>query len=208
MYLPEHFAEHRPEVFHNLICRQPLATLVTLDDGVPVADEIPFLFDPARKVLRGHVARNNPLWQRHPASVPVLAIFRGPQAYISPNWYPSKAEHGKHVPTWNYIVVQAKGLLRVVDDAAALRALLHDLTTQHEAPLPKPWSIDDAPADYLAQMMQAIVGIEIPIDTLIGKWKTSQNRTADDRHGAVEGLRSQPDPDAKAMADVVESTLF
>ena len=208
MYLPEHFAEKRPEVLHDLIRQQPLATLITLDNGMPVADEIPFLLDIERGVLRGHVARNNPLWQKHPANTPVLAVFRGPQAYVSPGWYPSKTEHGKHVPTWNYIVVQASGPLNVIDNPDTLRALLHDLTTQHESALPKPWSMDEAPADYLAQMMQGIVGIEIPLSSLIGKWKTSQNRTADDRYGVVQGMRTLSDPDAQAMAGVVESTLF
>lgn len=208
MYLPQHFAEKRPDVLHELIRQQPLATLVTIDDGKPVADEIPFLLDAERGILRGHVARNNPLWQRHPTDSPVLAVFRGPQAYVSPNWYPSKAEHGKHVPTWNYIVVQVSGPLRVISDQGHLRALLNDLTLKHEATLPHPWSMDDAPADHLAQMMQAIVGIEITIDSLIGKWKTSQNRTADDRYGVVQGMRTQPESDAQAMADAVESTLF
>jgi transcriptional regulator len=208
MYLPAHFAESRPEVLHQLIRNQPLATLVTLDAGLPVADEIPFLLDAERNILRGHVARANPLWKAHPQGAPALAVFRGPQAYVSPGWYPSKAEHGKHVPTWNYVVVQARGPLRLIDDPAALRDFLDALTARHEADLPKPWKIADAPADYIAQMLNAIVGIEIEIESLTGKWKTSQNRTADDRLGAVEGMRQRRDPEADAMADLVESTLF
>ena len=208
MYLPTHFAETRPEVLHELIRSQPLATLVTLDAGLPVADEIPFLLDAERNILRGHVARANPLCKAHPNGAPALAVFRGPQAYVSPGWYPSKAEHGKHVPTWNYVVVHARGPLRLIEDPAALRRFLDALTTQHEAGLPKPWKIADAPADYIAQMMNAIVGIEIEVETLTGKWKTSQNRSADDRLGVVQGLRERSESGAPAMADLVESTLF
>jgi transcriptional regulator len=211
MYLPAHFAETRREVLHKLIRSQPLATLVTLDAGAPVADEIPFLLakDAAGKVtLRGHVARANPLWKAHPDGAPALAVFRGPQAYVSPGWYPSKAEHGKHVPTWNYVIVQARGPLTRIDDPAALRRFLEDLTTRHEAELPKPWSIADAPADYIEQMLKAIVGIEIAVESLTGKWKTSQNRTADDRLGVVQGMRQRNEPAIDDMAQLVESTLF
>ena len=208
MYLPTHFAETRPEVLHELIRSQPLATLVTLDAGLPVADEIPFLLDAERNVLRGHVARANPLCKAHPNGAPALAIFRGPQAYVSPGWYPSKAEHGKHVPTWNYVVVHARGPLRLIDDPAALRRFLDALTTQHEASLPKPWKIADAPADYIAQMMNAIVGIEIAVESLTGKWKTSQNRTADDRLGVVQGMRQRAGAATEDMAQLVESTIF
>lgn len=208
MYLPEHFAERRAPILHELIDRHPLATLITLDGGQPVADEIPFLLDAERGVLLGHVARNNPLWQRHPHETPALAVFRGPQAYVSPNWYPSKAVHGKHVPTWNYIVVQASGPLRPIEAPDALRALLERLTRRHEDGQAQPWSLSDAPADYVAQMLQAIVGIEISIDTLVGKWKCSQNRSADDRYGVVQGLRADDNASARGLAEVIESTLF
>jgi transcriptional regulator len=208
MYLPAHFAETRPEVLHELIRRQPLATLVTLDAGAPVADEIPFLLDAERNVLRGHVARANPLWKTHPNGAPALAVFRGPQAYVSPGWYPSKAEHGRHVPTWNYVVVQARGPLSLIEDPAALRRFLDELTTTHESGLPKPWSIADAPADYIEQMLKAIVGIEIAVESLTGKWKTSQNRTADDRLGVVQGMRERNGAATDDMAQLVESTLF
>ena len=126
------------------------------------------------------------------AGTPVLAIFRGPQAYVSPSWYPSKAGTHKVVPTWNYAVVHAHGVLEAVDDAPWLRALVGRLTDHHEAPRPAPWSVDDAPADYVQQMLRAIVGIRIPIERLVGKWKVSQNRSQADRKGVAHGLGDDP----------------
>ncbi len=193
MYSPSHFQETHTEVLHRLIGAHPLGTLITLQGGGLVADEVPFLLDAsagALGTLRAHVARGNPLWQRHDASKPVLVVFKGAQAYISPSWYATKAEHGKAVPTWNYVVVQASGTLQHQDgDTAWLRQQLDALTHQQEQPLPHPWQPGDAPPDYIAQMMRAIVGIEIPIASLVGKWKVSQNQPEVNREGVIRALQ-------------------
>jgi transcriptional regulator len=170
------------------------------------ADHLPLEFDAtagAHGTLRGHVARANPLW-RAAAGTPVLAIFRGPQAYVSPSWYPGKAATHKVVPTWNYAVVQAHGVLRAVDDAPWLLALVSRLTAHHETPQARPWAVTDAPADYVQQMLRAIVGIEIPLTRLLGKWKASQNRSEADRLGVAAGLENG-DSDASAMARLVRN---
>lgn len=203
MYLPAHFAEADAAMLHAAIRRQPLATLVTEADGVPVADAIPLLLDPDAGVLRGHVARANPLWRAHPPERKVLAIFHGPQAYVSPGWYPAKAEHGKVVPTWNYLVVQALGTLTVHDDADWLRAQVSALTAQQEEGREAAWQVSDAPPDYIDQMLRAIVGLEIRIETLTGKWKASQNRNAADRAGVFFGLQRERDAAARQLANTI-----
>ncbi len=194
MYLPKHFEQHDPAALHGLMREHPLATLVTLGSDGPTADHIPLEFiatEGAHGLLRGHVARANPLWQQA-AGRPVLAVFCGPQAYITPSWYPSKAATHKVVPTWNYTVVHVHGVLRAVDDAPWLRALVGGLTDHHEAPRAQPWAVSDAPDDYVQQMLRAIVGIEIPVTRLVGKWKISQNRSETDRLGVADGLGSHP----------------
>lgn len=193
MYTPSHFDEARPAVLQQLLHDHPLGLLVTNGPQGLDANPLPFLFDPqpgGAGVLTAHVARANPVWQ-DAAGHEVLVVFQGPQAYVSPNWYPSKAENGKAVPTWNYIVVQARGRLVVHDDAAWLRAFVTRLTQRHEATQPRPWQPDDAPPDYLAAMLRGIVGIEIPLASLRGKWKMSQNQPAANREGVARGLRSQ-----------------
>jgi len=152
--------------------------------------------------LRGHVARANPVW-RHAAGQEVLAIFHGPQTYVTPSWYPSKHETGQVVPTWNYAVVHAHGVLRVHDDREWLRTLVTRLTDRQESAMAQPWRVDDAPAEYLERMLGAIVGIEIPVTRLDGKWKVSQNRNDADRDGVAEGLSLQEGADAQAMAALV-----
>ena len=193
MYTPSHFDEQRPELLQQLLHDHPLGLLITNGPQGLDANPVPFLFD-ARPdgagVLTAHVARANPVWKKS-AESEVLVVFQGPQAYISPNWYPSKAENGKAVPTWNYIVVQARGKLVVHDDVAWLRALVTRLTARHEANQAKPWLPSDAPDDYLAAMLRGIVGIEIPLTSLRGKWKMSQNQPAANREGVVQGLRPQ-----------------
>lgn len=165
----------------------PLATLVTVQEGVPTADHVPLQYDASAGVLRGHVARANPLW-RLADGERVLAIFSGPQGYVSPSWYPGKAEHHKVVPTWNYAVVHAQGRLRAMDDANWLHAFVTGLTASQEGARAMPWAVSDAPADYVQQMLRAIVGIEIAVDQLIGKFKLSQNRNEADRAGVARGL--------------------
>lgn len=211
MYLPVHFEETRPEVLHQLVHDHPLGLLITQGDSGLQANPIPFLLDadPAGGpgILLAHVARANPLWREARGDVDSLVVFQGPQAYISPALYPSKAATGKVVPTWNYVMVQARGRLRVVDDTGWLRTLVNRLTTRHEAGRAAPWQVGDAPADYIEAMLRAIVGIEIRLGALTGKWKVSQNRTAADRAGLAQGLalqaRQGADMQAAAIAALV-----
>jgi len=189
MYLPRHFEQPDRNALIALMRERPLATLIIATSDGPTADLIPLEFAPddgEHGTLRGHVARANPLW-RH-AGAQALAVFTGPEAYVSPGWYASKREHGKVVPTWNYTMVQARGTLVTVDDAPWLRALVGRLTEQHEAKQAQPWAVSDAPDDYVQQMLRAIVGIEVPLVSLVGKWKVSQNRSAADRAGVAAGL--------------------
>ena len=197
MYQPASFKETRPEVLRGLIRQHPLAVIVTLDDTGLVANHIPLELDAElgeHGTLRGHVARANPMWKSHRPEVDALAIFQGPGAYITPSYYATKAATGEVVPTWNYATVHAHGPLRVIDDAAWLRRFVEQLTVRHEAERQAatgavPWQVGDAPAPYLDRMIKAIVGIEIPIARIAGKWKVSQNRPADDRAGVAAGLR-------------------
>ena len=203
MYLPSHFAESRVEVLHALMRERPFATLVTQGKAGPGADHLPLHLAPDGR-LQGHVARANPLW-RDAAGSDVLAIFHGPQAYVTPSWYATKREHGRAVPTWNYVVVHARGRLRAVEDVAWLRQQLDDLVERHESGFDHPWRVDDAPADYIEKMLAAIVGIEIEITGLSGKWKISQNQPAINREGVVAGLRQLGSPDSLAMATLVDA---
>jgi transcriptional regulator len=211
MYLPSHFAEQRPEVLRKLIHDHPLGLLITLADAGLQANPLPFFLDadPAGGpgILRAHVARANPLWREARPDVEALVVFQGAQAYISPNWYPAKAEHGKVVPTWNYVTVQARGTLRAIDDTTWLRAFVSRLTQHHEAPQTRPWAVADAPADYIDSMLRAIVGIEIVLSSLVGKWKVSQNRAVTDRAGVVRGLRGAEGTPTVTMADWVASFI-
>ncbi len=208
MYLPSHFEETRVDVLHAAIRAQPLGLLITLADAGLRANPIPFLIDSGPTpwgTLRGHVARANPLWQETRADVEALVVFQGPQAYISPSMYPTKAATGKVVPTWNYVTVQARGRLRAIDDATWVRGLVERLTQTHESKRAAPWAVSDAPNDYIETMLRAIVGIEVELSSLQGKWKVTQNRNQADRQGVVYGLEQQAssDPQALAMAELV-----
>ena len=208
MYLPSHFDEPRLPVLHELMQARPLATLVTLANGAIEANHIPLHLSPGGGplgTLRGHVARANALWRATDAASAVLAIFQGPDAYVTPSWYPSKAEDGKAVPTWNYAVAHARGVLRVHEDASWLREHLAALTAAHEGARAEPWRLEDAPADYTDKLIGAIVGIEIAITRLTGKWKTSQNQPARNRAGVESGLRAEGGEDALAMAVLVSA---
>ena len=215
MYLPAHFAENRTEVLHGLMNEYPLATLILQNDRLE-ANHIPLqLHAPTEQaplgILQGHVARANPMWKTAQHETQALAIFQGPQAYISPAWYPGKADHAKVVPTWNYVAVHARGRLVVKDDTAWLRKFLTGLTNTHETEAGSAWSIDDAPADYIAKMLAAIVGFEITITELQGKWKVSQNKSVADRAGMVTGLtnyakahtKSRGNSQAAAVAELI-----
>jgi transcriptional regulator len=187
MYMPKHFVETRVEVLRGLMRDYPFATVVAnAADGL-IANHLPFeLVD---GVLHGHVARGNELAQQDGAEV--LLLFQGPDGYISPNWYPSKHETGREVPTWNYAVVHVHGRLRVIDDAAWLRRLLETLTDHHEADQPQPWKISDAPEDHIEKSLKAIIGLEVVVERIEGKFKLSQNHPARNRAGVVAGLRER-----------------
>ena len=217
MYLPQHFEQPDTQAVAQLLAAYPLATLVwTSADGL-TAEHLPLLWDRgaqdgarpgAHGTLRGHVARANPVW-REAAGAAVLAVFHGPQAYVTPSWYPSKAANAKVVPPWIYAVVHLHGLLRITEDAAWLRALVGRLTDTHEASLPgspaQRWQLSDAPADYVEQMLRAIVGIEVEVSSVQAKWKASQNRSAGDRAGVAAGLASLDSDAARALAALLRS---
>ena len=207
MYLPYHFEETRAEVLRQLIRNHPLGTLVTFGADGLNANHVPFEFDPDPAplgTLRAHVARANPVWREFSKEVEPLVIFQGPQSYITPSWYQTKKETGKVVPTFNYIVVHAYGSMRIIEDAGWLRKFVGGLTDRFESARAQPWGIGDAPEDFIAMQLRAIVGIEIAVTRLIGKWKASQNRPAVDQKGVVAGLRESDDALAQAMAAVVE----
>jgi transcriptional regulator len=211
MYNPHHFEETRIEVLHELMQREPFAVVVTLGASGLNANHLPLDLDTATApfgTLRGHVSRANAMW-KEPSSVETLVIFEGPQHYVTPDWYPTKAETGKSVPTWNYVVVHAYGTPRFIEDPAWLRAHVERLTNRHEAGRPVPWQVSDAPEDYVQGQLKGIVGFELPITRITGKWKVSQNRTDADRRGVIAGLRgiADGDPDAAAIADYVERRL-
>jgi transcriptional regulator len=179
MYVPDHFREDRTEVLHQAMRQIGFATLVT--QGLD-ANHLPMLLD--GNVLRGHVARANPVWKQ--AEGPALAIFLGPHAYVSPSWYPSKAETGKAVPTWNYITVHARGRIAWRQEPDWLRAHVTALSDAHEAQRAQPWAVGDAPETYIQTMLRGVVGFELTIESLQGKYKLSQNRDAADRAGVRE----------------------
>lgn len=191
MYIPAHFAESRPEVLHELVRRHPLGMLVTHGAAGLDANHIPFELDAASGslgTLAGHVARANPFWQQLRDGDEVMVVFRAADAYISPNWYPSKHEQHRQVPTWNYMVAHAHGRVRIVDDERFVRGIVGRLTKTHEASQAVPWKMADSPREFIDGLLQAIVGIEIEITRLEGKSKLSQNKEARDLRGAIEGL--------------------
>jgi len=207
MYLPSHFKETRVEVLHRLIHDHPLGALVTFGADGLNANHVPFEVDPDPApfgILRAHVARANPVWREFSKEVEPLVIFQGAQIYVTPSWYQTKKDTGKVVPTFNYIVVHAYGTMRVIEDSAWLREFVGGLTDRFEAPRAQPWAVTDAPEDFVTMQLRAIVGIEIQLTRLIGKWKTSQNRPAADQEGVVAGLRESDDAVARAMAAAVE----
>ena len=213
MYLPAHFEETRLDVLHAFVTAHPFGLLVTEGADGPVANGVPFVLDPGGAgglgTLRAHVARSNPVWRDAAPGNRSLVVFQGPQAYVSPSWYASKAEHGKVVPTWNYTMVQVHGRLRAIDDPAWVHAFVTRLTGVHESGRPMPWHVTDAPADYIAATQRAIVGIEIEVARVEGKFKLSQNRSAEDRTGVVLGLEAdataQRQPEAEATAQAMQA---
>lgn len=194
MYHPPLFTEQHPDEVARIIRANPLGALVTHVDGALEANHVPFLFDPARGdhgTLVAHVARAHGLWARMPTGAEVLVVFTGAQGYISPSWYPSKQEHHRHVPTWNYEVVHVHGRLRVIDDITHVRGVVARLTREHEAGLAQPWKMGDAPADYLDEQLRHILGIEVDITRIEAKRKLSQNRDDRDFASTVAGVEAQ-----------------
>ncbi|MBP6008738.1 MAG: FMN-binding negative transcriptional regulator [Rhodoferax sp.] len=211
MYNPSHFVESRKEVLHDLITHYPLGALITFAAQGLDANHIPFELDGAvgeLGKLRAHVARQNDVWQSVKSGDEVLVVFRADEAYISPNWYPSKHEFHKQVPTWNYRVVHAHGRITVHDEERYVRGLVARLTRHHEASQTTPWKMGDAPQDYIDSMLKAIVGIEIDITRLVGKFKLSQNREERDRLGAADALIAKGDMGVgQAMRDALPPVL-
>jgi transcriptional regulator len=209
MYVPPHFKEEQLPVLQEAIRNSRLASLVTMTAGGLVASHVPLHFDPEPApygTLRGHVARANTQWRDSNSDVEGLAIFMGPEAYISPAWYPSKQADGKVVPTWNYVAIHAYGRVSFFDDTDRLLALVTALTEQHEGKRAEPWAVSDAPADYIRARLKGIVGFDMPIARLEGKWKMSQNQAAENRLGAEAGLQREGGSAETAVAAVMAET--
>lgn len=207
-YLPSHFEVTDRATLDGLVHAHPLGTWVVQHQGELLVNHIPFLLDAelgAHGTLVGHVARANPVWQALAAGAPSVVVFMGPQAYVSPNWYPGKHTHGKAVPTWNYATVHAHGVAQAFDDPARVLEVVTRLTQRHEAAQAQPWQVVDAPPEYVRGLLKAIVGIEIPVQRWIGKFKLSQNRPLADRLGVAAGLVGQGSADAVAMVALVQA---
>jgi transcriptional regulator len=206
MYTPAHFHESRLPELHKFVRRYPLGSVITQASGRLYANHIPLTLDPGIGpfgILRGHIARANPMWRDVAPEAEVLVLFQGPNSYVSPSFYPSKKDHGKVVPTWNYGVVHARGKLSWMHDPKWLRALVERLTDQHEANRSEPWRVSDAPEKYVAKMLEGIVGLEISVIELSGKLKLSQNRSEADREGVRSGLARGPGADSVATAELM-----
>jgi transcriptional regulator len=209
VYLPRHFAARDAAEVAAFVDAVGAADLVTFDGTKPVASLIPVLWDRSDAAggehgrLIGHLALANPQWRSAGPDTVALAIVHGPQAYVSPSWYPSTARHGKMVPTWNYVSVHFTGPLTVHTDAGWKRELVARLTARHEAGRPSPWHVTDAPAEFIDSQLKAIVGVELTIVTVEAKEKLSQNRNPEDRAGALEGLRGEPGPGPAAIAELM-----
>ena len=210
MYVPKTFEEPQLYKLYDLMRTNPFAALVIQGENGLNVNHVPFAVcpnPPPYGMLRCHVARANPVWRELPTCKECVVIFQGPHAYISPSWYPSKKEHGKVVPTWNYAVVHAYGRPETIEDAGWLINLLDELTEKHESSQSAPWKVSDAPREFIDKMLRSIVGIEIPISRICGKWKQSQNRPPADRYGVIAGLEGQDDSASKAVAQLVRKTL-
>lgn len=209
MYVPEMFEEKRVEILHDLIRSYPFGTIVMSNEHGLNANHLPCLLDSEPGpfgTLYAHVARANPLWRELSREQEVLAIFQGPQRYISPSWYVTKTETGMVVPTWNYAVVHAHGHLEAIEDTHWLREFVEKLTNTHEAGKAQPWSVSDAPAEYLQKQLASIIGLKLSIKRLVGKYKLSQNRPSQDRTSVIHMLRNQQEESALAMAGLMENT--
>ena len=207
MYLPTLFKEERLPVLHDAIQNAGLAMLVTTGPGGIDVSHLPLMLDPADGpygTLYGHLARANDQWKTATPDQPALAVFTGPDAYVSPSFYPSKAAHGKVVPTWNYVAIHARGALRFFHDAEGLHDVVSRLTRRHEAARLQPWTVADAPPAFVKQQLRAIVGFSLRIEALEGKWKMSQNRTEEDRAGVAAGLSQSGEPIEQVVGRMIK----
>jgi transcriptional regulator len=210
MYVPKAFEENRIPVLHGFMRTHPFVSLITLGKAGLVASHVPMVLEAAESeegILRGHLSRANPQWRDFLPDVQALVVFSGPDHYITPSWYEEKRTSGKVVPTWNYAVVHAYGFLKTIEDAGWLRTHLESLVAIHEAPFAGPWKVSDAPAEYVASQVKGIVGLELRIERLEGKWKLNQNRSKADRRGVVDGLGDLDTPESVAMKALVKKTL-
>jgi transcriptional regulator len=211
MYVPEQFAEHRLPVLQKAIASSGLANLITMGADGMIASPVPLLLDPdagPHGTLIGHLARANPQWRASDTAVQALAIFMGPDAYVSPSYYETKRETGKVVPTWNYVTIHAYGTVTFSDDTEELLHIVTRLTAKHEAGRAVPWAVSDAPPAFTQSQLKGIVALRMPIDRLQGKWKMSQNRTTPDRTGVVAGLEADGKHDVAAIVAGRKDVLF
>jgi transcriptional regulator len=211
LYNPPAFRETDLAALHAQILGTGLTTLITVGDNGsipgPIVSQLPMLLDPKAGpsgTLTGHLARGNPQWKDSDFSKPAIAMFIGPDAYVSPSWYPSKAEHGKTVPTWNYSLIYVRGMIETFDDAEELRAHVTALTERFERDAPAPWKVSDAPEDYLQRQFKGIVGLRLTIDTIEGKAKLSQNRTKADQDGVIAALSASERSDDRAISGMMQ----
>ncbi|MGR5321717.1 FMN-binding negative transcriptional regulator [Vibrio sp. DNB22_19_1] len=209
MYIPRKFRQEKIKELVAVMQQYPFATIVTQSEGGIEATHLPVLLKQANEklILKAHIAKANPIWKKVKNGSDILVIFNGPNCYISPNNYPTKAEHGRAVPTWNYVVVHAKGSISFISDAEWIYSLIDELTTEHESNLEQPWSISDAPDEYIQKMLPAIVGIEIEVNSIEGQWKLSQNQPEVNKRGVINGLSALGESDADAVASMVRAQI-
>jgi transcriptional regulator len=210
MYLPKYHKESDLAVMHELIRAYPLGTWVTQSTSGLTGNHLPFILDAERGslgTLRAHVSRANPVWKELATTEPSLIMFQGPQSYISPTWYPTKKDNGKVVPTWNYVAVHAHGTATVIQDGNWILEFLTDLTNQQESPNEEPWAVTDAPAEYIERLLKAVVGIEIVITELNGRWKLSQDEELANRLGTVRRLLEQPESIATSLSALMAERI-
>lgn len=205
MFIPKHFQEEDNDKLTDFIAQYPFATIVSHTASGIEANHIPLYLEQHndKKILLGHIAKGNPLWKNLQSSEESLVIFNGPNCYVSPNYYPSKQEHGRAVPTWNYQVVHAKGCIHCFHDDARKLEVVNHLTNLHEIEQKTPWSVSDAPSIYIEKMLSAIVGVEIEVTSLVGKWKVSQNQSENNQQGVIKGLSLEADANSQKMAEIV-----
>jgi transcriptional regulator len=205
MYVPSHFATDDADALIERLARRWAGVLITVDEnGAPVGTHMPILWDAQRRIATGHIARANPQWQQGAGKG--LIVLNGPEAYVTPNWYPSKAEHRKTVPTWNYEAVHITGRVEWFDDEAHLEAIVRDLSAAYENDQPKPWAIADAPRPYIDALLRGIVGVELHAERIEAKRKLSQNKSAADFNGVADGLAATDDPMAHEVAALMRVT--